>query len=180
MGLSVDYVKVLDFGLVKSDPTQAAKQTRLTAADVISGTPAFMAPEMITGGDEDVGPPADVYALGCVAYWLLTGKFVFEAPNATAMLLRHLQTPPPAPSASAPHAIPPELDQLILECLSKDAAARPANAVELGKRLGGCVAVSAWSEDTAQAWWAERMTDALEADTTTRDNGEHAPTTLTA
>jgi serine/threonine-protein kinase len=180
MGLSVDYVKVLDFGLVKNDPTQAAKQVRLTAADVISGTPAFMAPEMISGGDEDVGPSADVYALGCVAYWLLTGKFVFEAPNATAMLLRHLQTPPSLPSASAPHAIPAELDQLILDCLAKDPAARPANAVELGKRLGGCVATSAWSEEIAHAWWAEHLAETLEGNTTTRANNEPAPATLTA
>jgi serine/threonine-protein kinase len=178
MGLSVDYVKVLDFGLVKNDPTQAEKQTRLTAADVISGTPAFMAPEMISGGDE-VGPSADVYALGCVAYWLLTGKFVFDAPNATAMLLRHLQTPPAAPSASAPHAIPPELDQLILDCLAKDPAARPANAVDLGRRLGGCAAASPWSDEAAQAWWAEHMADILEPDTSTRE-GERVPATLSA
>jgi serine/threonine-protein kinase len=179
MGLSVDYVKVLDFGLVKSDPSLGAKQARLTAADVISGTPAFMAPEMINDGDA-VGPSADVYALGCVAYWLLTGKFVFEAPNATAMLLRHLQSPAPAPSASSPHEIPPALDELILECLAKEPAARPANAVELGRRLGGCAAASAWSEETAQAWWAEHMTDALARDTEARANGGPEPTTLTA
>jgi hypothetical protein len=156
MGLDVDYVKVLDFGLVKNDPNVAPKQARLTAVDMISGTPAFMSPEMINDGDA-VGPAADVYALGCVAYWLLTGKYVFEAPNTTAMLLRHLQTPPPAPSASAPHPVPPEIDRLVLACLAKDPAARPPNAVELGRLLGECGATSEWNEDMAQEWWSRHM-----------------------
>jgi hypothetical protein len=115
-----------------------------------------------------------------VAYWLLTGKFVFEAPNANAMHLRHLQSAPPAPSASSRHAIPPALDELILECLAKEPAGRPANAIELGPRLGGCAAASAWSEETAQAWWAEHMTGALARDTEAPENGEPEPTTLTA
>ena len=157
MGLEVDYVKVLDFGLVKNDPQSAPMQSRLTAVDSISGTPAFMAPEMIGDGDA-VGPAADVYALGCVAHWLLTGKFVFQAPNATAMLLRHLQQQPDPPSATSPHAIPPELDALILECLAKEPSARPANAVELGRRLGACVVAEEWTDEMAQAWWAEHMT----------------------
>ena len=155
MGLEVDYVKVLDFGLVKNDPQSAPMQSRLTAVDSISGTPAFMAPEMIGDGDA-VGPAADVYALGCVAHWLLTGKFVFQAPNATAMLLRHLQQQPDPASATSPHAIPPELDALILECLAKEPSARPANAVELGRRLGACVVAETWTDEMAQAWWAEQ------------------------
>jgi serine/threonine-protein kinase len=156
MGLEVDYIKVLDFGLVKNDAQSSPMQARLTAVDAISGTPAFMAPEMI-GDNDAVGPAADVYALGCVAYWLLTGKFVFQAPNATAMLLRHLQQQPEPASASSPHTIPPELDKLILECLSKEPSARPANAVELGRRLGACVAGEEWTDEMAQTWWAENM-----------------------
>jgi len=156
MGLEVDFVKVLDFGLVKNDPQSSAAQVRLTAVDSISGTPAFMPPEMI-GDNDAVGPPADVYALGCVAHWLLTGKFVFQAPNATAMLLRHLQQQPEPASASSPYAIPPELDALILECLSKEPSSRPENAVELGRRLAACVSSEEWTDDMAQAWWAENM-----------------------
>lgn len=160
MGLAVDYVKVLDFGLVKNDPGTTPESVRLTAVDTISGTPAFMAPEMIDGGD-GVGPPADVYALGCVGYWLLTGKFVFEAATPTAMLLRHMQTPAPAPSASAPNAVPDDLDKLILECLAKDPAARPANAIELGRRLAESSASSGWNDEMAQAWWSSRSLEPL-------------------
>jgi tRNA A-37 threonylcarbamoyl transferase component Bud32 len=157
MGLEVDYVKVLDFGLVKNTPQVAAgEQMRLTAVDAISGTPAYMAPEMI--GDSDaVGPAADVYALGCVAYWLLTGRFVFQAPNATAMLLRHLQQQPEAPSVASPMKVPPALDALILECLAKEPEGRPANAVELGRRLRELSLPFEWNDEMAEAWWTENM-----------------------
>ncbi len=157
MGLEVDYVKVLDFGLVKNTPQVAAgEQMRLTAVDAISGTPAYMAPEMI--GDSDaVGPAADVYALGCVAYWLLTGRFVFQAPNATAMLLRHLQQQPEAPSVASPMKVPPALDALILACLAKEPEGRPANAVELGRRLRELSLPSEWNDEMAEAWWTENM-----------------------
>jgi eukaryotic-like serine/threonine-protein kinase len=156
MGLEVDYVKVLDFGLVKNDPRVAPDQVRLTAVDVISGTPAFMAPEMISDGDA-VGPPADVYALGCVAYWLLTGRFVFEAPNATAMLLRHLQQAPEPPSKYSPLPIPADLEQVVLACLSKDPSARPTSAVQLAERLRACAASALWNEYRAQEWWTAHM-----------------------
>jgi hypothetical protein len=163
MGLAVDYVKVLDFGLVKSDSPSGAKQVRLTAVDSISGTPAFMAPEMINGEDV-VGPPADVYALGCVIYWLLTGKYVFEAPNPTAMLMRHLTFAPEPPSASAPTPIPPALDALVLACLSKDPLARPANAVALQRRLAESEEASGWTEEMAREWWSANMSEPLPPD----------------
>jgi len=157
MGLEVDYVKVLDFGLVKNTPQVAAgEQMRLTAVDAISGTPAYMAPEMI-GDSDGVGPATDVYALGCVAYWLLTGKFVFTAPNATAMLLRHLQQQPEAPSVASPMKVPPALDALILECLAKEPERRPANAVELGRRLRELRQSSEWNDEMAETWWSENM-----------------------
>jgi serine/threonine-protein kinase len=161
MGLEVDFIKVLDFGLVKNNPKSSEEQVRLTAVDSVSGTPAFMAPEMIGGGDA-VGPPADVYALGCVAHWLLTGKFVFQAPNPTAMLVKHLQQQPERASVSSPHSVPPELDELILECLAKEPSARPANAIELGRRLGACIVAEKWTDEMAEAWWIENHPTELE------------------
>lgn len=104
-------------------------------------------------------------ALGCVAYWLLTGKFVFQAPNPTAMLLRHLQQQPERASASSPHPIPPELDELILECLAKEPSSRPENAVELGRRLRACVGADEWTDEMADAWWAENMNAPQTSDT---------------
>jgi serine/threonine-protein kinase len=179
MGLDVDYIKVLDFGLVKHETQSGAEQMKLTAVDAISGTPAYMAPEMVSDS-ETVGPAADVYALGCVAYWLLTGKFVFEAPNATAMLLRHLQQKPGAPSILSPHKIPAELDELILACLQKDPAARPKTAVELGRRLGECPVDRQWTREIAQDWWAANMTRAAVNDSEPDSVGPRAATTLSA
>jgi Serine/threonine protein kinase len=152
MGLGVDYVKVLDFGLVKNEPRHSTEQLHLTSADVVSGTPAFIAPESIAG-ITSVGPPADVYALGCVAYWLVTGQYVFQAPNATMMLMQHLQATPVPPSHRAPKPIPQDFEQIILRCLSKDPVARPRDAAELLDLLKKCRSASVWSEDRAREWW---------------------------
>jgi serine/threonine-protein kinase len=152
MGLKVDYVKVLDFGLVKNELKHADEQLHITQADVVSGTPAFIAPESISG-IASVGPPADVYALGCVAYWLVTGQYVFQAPNATMMLMQHLQATPVPPSHRSPKPIPQDFEQIILRCLSKDPAARPHDAAELSGLLRKCRPASVWTEDRAHEWW---------------------------
>jgi Serine/threonine protein kinase len=152
MGLKVDYVKVLDFGLVKNEMKHSAEQLQITSADVVSGTPAFIAPESVSG-ITTVGPPADVYALGCVAYWLVTAQYVFQAPNATMMLMQHLQATPVPPSHKSPKPIPQDFEQIILRCLSKDPAARPRDAAELSDLLRKCRPVSIWSEDRAREWW---------------------------
>lgn len=152
MGLRVDYVKVLDFGLVKNDLTHADDQMHLTSAGTVSGTPAFIAPESIAG-IATVGPPADVYALGCVAYWLLTGQYVFQAANPTMMMMQHLQASPVPPSHRAPNPVPADFEALIMKCLAKDPAERPADAAELSALLGRCRLNKSWSEERAQTWW---------------------------
>lgn len=155
MGLKVDYVKVLDFGLVKKDVKQAEEQLQLTSAGTVSGTPAFIAPESINGSTS-VGPAADVYALGCVAYWLVTGQYVFQAPNATMMLLQHIQAAPVPPSHKSPKPIPQDFENIILRCLSKDPAARPRDAAELSDLLAKCRSAATWSEENAQQWWSAK------------------------
>src|SRR5438128_7244759 len=119
MGLEYEFVKVLDFGLVKFSDKSSIQQTLMTAEHTTTGTPAFMAPEIILG-EGDVDPRADVYALGCVAYYLLTGQLVFEADTPMKMFLQHLQTPPIPPSQRTELRIPRELDELVLSCLEKD------------------------------------------------------------
>src|SRR5262249_60915663 len=88
LGLRYDFVKVLDFGLVKSIANAVTDQSLETAAGTTPGTPAYMAPEMVTGGTVD--GRADIYALGCVGYFLLTGRLVFEASTALQMIAPHL------------------------------------------------------------------------------------------
>lgn len=151
MGLSVDYVKVLDFGLVKSDLKQA-EDIHLTTAGSVSGTPAFMAPESVSGIGT-VGPAADVYALGCVGYWLLTGQNVFKAANPTMMMLQHVSGSPVPPSMKSPHPLPHDLEALVLRCLAKDPAERPSDAAELARALRQIRLAHPWTEARAHEWW---------------------------
>src|SRR5262245_31897433 len=116
MGLDYDFVKVVDCGLV----TRARSLENHGKPHTTTGTPAFMAPEIITGGDVD--QRADVYAVGCVAYYLLTGQPVFEAKNAVDLFAQHLHTTHIPPSQRTEIPIPAELDALVLACLEKDPA----------------------------------------------------------
>ena len=136
LGLQDDFVKVLDFGLVKSIGTreQPPAQTLATREGQTPGTPEFMPPEMALG--EEVDGRADLYALGCVAFYLLTGRPVFEGTSAYHLIARHLNDAPPAPSTATARPVPPELDAIILACLRKRPAERPANAIELAESLG--------------------------------------------
>ena len=154
LGLEYDFVKVLDFGLVKHGGSGAAGNTLLSAPGLMPGTPAYMAPEMATGDSLD--GRVDLYALGCVGYYLLTGEMVFEADNALVMIGRHLTSEPIPPSIRSGRPIPPQLDDAILACLAKDPAGRPGGAMELSRRLAE-VEVPRWSTADAQAWWDANM-----------------------
>jgi len=154
MGLELDFVKVLDFGLVKAEkPGDAA--TMMTAAPMAIGTPAYMAPETILG-DVDVDRRVDVYALGCVAYFLLTGERVFTSQTQVKLLMQHLQEQPAPPSRRCKYAIPRELDAVILDCLRKDPAQRPADAEALLHRLDECQ-IDDWDQQAAREWWEAHL-----------------------
>ncbi len=132
-GLEPDFVKVLDFGLVKGD-TPGPTHPAITAANGIVGTPAYLAPEIISG-DHAIDGRADLYSLGCVAYYLLTGRLVFEGGTAMQMAIQHVTAKPSPPSLHAPGPLPAALDEIVLRCLEKRPEDRPANAVELLRML---------------------------------------------
>jgi serine/threonine-protein kinase len=150
-GLHADFVKVLDFGLVTSAGRVAGPRPMATAAGAIPGTPAYMAPEMALG--ERVDGRADIYALGCVAYYLLTGQLVFETKNPVQSLVRRLHEAPIAPSARTELPIPADLDALVLGCLSARPDDRPVSAASLNRQLAA-LAVAPWTGEQAHAWWA--------------------------
>jgi tRNA A-37 threonylcarbamoyl transferase component Bud32 len=156
MGLDYDFVKVLDFGLVKFADRTAMQQTLMTAAHTTTGTPAYMAPELILG-ETDIDRRADVYALGCVAYYLLTGQLVFDADTPMKMFLQHVQTKPVPPSQRVELRIPPELDELVLACLEKDPAKRPQDAAQLFTMARDCRTCEHWSSERARIWWEQHL-----------------------
>jgi serine/threonine-protein kinase len=151
LGLAYDFVKVLDFGLVKSRDT-STDQSRLTRDGVTTGTPAFMSPEMALGRG-NVDARTDIYALGCVAYWLLTGRLVFDATTPLAMALEHIQSQPIPPSQRSEIEISPELERVVMACLRKDPAERPQTARDLDRMLAACPAANAWDNRRAEEWW---------------------------
>ena len=152
MGLEYDFVKVLDFGLVKFNARSRKADSLATLDHTTTGTPAYMSPEAILG-EVDVDRRADVYALGCVAYYLLTGHLVFEADTSMKMLLQHLHAQPVPPSQRTELPIPRELDDLVLACLQKDPKMRPQSAAELFRMAQECHTCEGWGPETAQAWW---------------------------
>jgi eukaryotic-like serine/threonine-protein kinase len=150
--LEYDVVKLLDFGLVRRFISEAKTQAPVTHSDLIVGTPAYLAPEITLGGTVD--GRADLYALGCVAFWLLTGRLVFEADTVTAMIVAHARSEPPRPSSVAAAPLPAELDQLVLDCLAKDPAARPQGADALAERVAAVPFARPWTPAAAAHWWA--------------------------
>jgi serine/threonine-protein kinase len=156
MGLDYDFVKVLDFGLVKVRHRPQSADTLATMDHVTSGTPAYMAPETIVG-DGEVDRRADVYALGCVAYFALTGGLVFEADSSMKMLMKHLHEEPVRPSDRSELVIPRALDDLVMACLQKDPARRPQDASELLGMAYDCRCSDAWGREQAEGWWKAHL-----------------------
>jgi hypothetical protein len=153
LGQDFDFVKVLDFGLVKR--TGANTETHLTQVGTFAGTPAYAPPEMAGAGVDEVDGRADIYSLGCVAYWLLTGRTVFSADNALQMLVKHASEEPKPPSEHTTAPLPEELDAVILQCLAKEPGDRIATAAELSQRLASISWSDPWTDDRAQSWWRE-------------------------
>jgi serine/threonine-protein kinase len=154
-GTTFDFVKVLDFGLVKLDSAQRADEqaVKLTADGSTSGTPGFMAPEVVIGA-ATTDHRVDVYSLGCVAYWLLTGKLVFEGKTPMEVMIEHARTPATPPSHRVELAIPQPFEDLVMECLEKDPARRPAGADAIIARLDVIHPTEPWTSERAERWWS--------------------------
>ena len=156
---NVDYVKVVDFGLVKI-AQQQPDDVKLSRVGEMHGTPAYMAPEEATG-DGEVEPRSDLYSLGCVAYYLLTGKLLFDESSSIKMALAHATREPIAPSRVARQDIPPELERLILACLEKKPEARPESAAAVAREIAQRGLASGWTADRALAWWRSNLAEKL-------------------
>ena len=156
-GEDYDFVKVLDFGIVKAiqqpgTPEAAPTLAALTGAHVVQGTPAFIAPEQVLGGVR-IDNRADIYGTGCLAYWLLTGQLVFTGDTPMQLLVQHAQAMPAPPSARTELPIPKEFDAIVLACLAKNPLDRPQTARELARRLEALTVRPEWTPELARAWW---------------------------
>jgi len=150
LGKRADFVKVLDFGLVKA--LYNSGQSRLTAHAESIGTPAFMSPEQVRG-DEDIDARADIYGLGCVAYYLLTGTLVFNASSPLSLAIAHIQQTPEPPSKRSELVVPASLERVVMHCLEKSREDRPQSAAELDALLEACADIPEWSQAESKRWW---------------------------
>lgn len=152
-----DFVKVLDFGLAKRIQG-ADTPTELTKTGVVFGTPRYLAPETVYG-TVGVGPRADIYAFGAVAYWMLTGRPPFTADSAVALMIDHVKTVPARPSEVCEVPIPAELDDVVMKCLEKEPDDRFQSISELEDALRAVPDPSPWTRGRAAKWWELHMTD---------------------
>ena len=147
-----DWVKVLDFGLVREYRAGATDPVESTEDSVVEGTPWFTPPEAIKGS-ASIDPRSDIYSLGALGYYLLTGHFVFDAETVAEIHEKQLNSAPIPPSRRTTKPISAEMELLLLDCLAKAAEARPQSASDLRARLLGCPTAAEWPELTRIAWW---------------------------
>jgi serine/threonine protein kinase len=148
-----DVVKVLDFGLVKA---RQPWRSHVADRDAVVGTPHFMPPEAIEK-PENVDARSDLYSVGAVGYWLLTGRTLFDSDDVDGLLKEQVNTIPPPPSERLGRQISADLERLILRCLSKAAEQRPRDASELEHALKQCASAGTWTVRDAQLWWEANM-----------------------
>lgn len=146
-----DFVKVLDFGLVKA--LDGNREAGLTSTGSVTGTPLYLSPEAITA-PERVNARSDLYAIGAVGYFLLTGQPVFDGPNILEIVRQHVESLPTPPSERLGRPVNPELEQLLLRCLAKRPEDRPQSAQELDEELQACCA-GLWVRADAVHWWQD-------------------------
>jgi tRNA A-37 threonylcarbamoyl transferase component Bud32 len=156
LGLEYDFTKLLDFGLVKTLYHDDADRTITTMEGITTGTPAYLPPE-IAMGNREIDGRADLYSLGCTAYFLLTGHTVFEEKSPTAFAIAHVQTPPPPMRERTELPIPAGLEALVMQLLAKQPAERIPSAQELARRLRSLRDVPGWTPEQAEAWWETNL-----------------------
>jgi hypothetical protein len=157
-----DFIKVLDFGLVKARNLEG--QIELTGANMTPGTPLYMSPEAVES-PETVDARSDLYSVGAVGYYLVTGETVFFGSTIGEILMQQVKAQPDKPSARLRKPLSSDFEDLLMRCLAKKPADRPANALELEAALGRCSAAAQWDRGQAEDWW--RRLDAASTERTT-------------
>jgi len=153
-GGAPDCVKVLDFGLVREYRTGEGEAAEAGGAELIEGTPWFMPPEAIQGS-VPADPRSDIYSLGALGYFLLTGEYIFEAETIAEVHEKQLNAVPVPPSQRTTNSISPEMEEILLRCLEKDMNQRPQSAEEMRTWLLATPAATQWTLEVRAAWWED-------------------------
>jgi hypothetical protein len=146
-----DFVKVLDFGLAKA--LDGPEKASVTSPNALMGTPLYLSPEAVNQPDK-VDARSDIYALAAVGYFLLTGTPVFQGASVMEIIMQHARATPEAPAARRGSPVSPDLERLLMRCLSKAAPDRPADAAEMLRDLEACAVEGSWTALNAAAWWS--------------------------
>jgi len=172
-----DFVKLLDFGLVKA--VDSSREATLTSAGSLAGTPLYLSPEGVER-PQSVDARSDLYAVGAVGYFLLTGTPVFDGDNVFEIINQHSKAAPEPPSERLGKNVSQDFERLLLACLEKDPDKRPQTAVELTIMLDACGAAESWSQADAAQWWEQcGKTKADRGATSITDDGTLAATIIT-
>ena len=155
-----DFVKLLDFGLVKA--VDGREQASLTSTNAMAGTPLYLSPEGINHPDK-VDSRSDIYAFGAVGFYLLTGTTVFEGDSIIEICMKHTQEQPETPSERLGKPVMEDLEQIIMKCLEKDPAKRPQTAAELVLSFSECQSDGNWTIQDASNWWKQNLEKKLSA-----------------
>jgi hypothetical protein len=175
LGGAHDVAKLFDFGLVWTvDGGELA--SRLTQAGSLLGTPYFMSPEQVTG--EEIDQRSDLFSLGAVAYFLLTGKLPFEGKNPLAVMYARLKEAVPPPTVHCPE-LPPDLERIVLQCLAVEKGNRFPTAKALQQALAACRCAGEWDEERAQGWWEQSGQDSQGGHSAYQPTAIYTPVTPT-
>ena len=155
-----DWVKVLDFGLVRDYRAEEIQPAETEPGQIVEGTPWFTPPEAIQS-PQQADPRSDLYAVGVLGYYLLTGKYIFDAETIAEIHEKQLHAAPVPPSQRTPNPISAEMEQIILRCLQKEAADRPQSAAELRTWLQACPTAAEWTPEARMTWWETYAREAI-------------------
>ncbi len=170
-----DSVKVLDFGLVREYGGRDLDTMRVTSAEGFVGTPSFMAPEAVKDSAKS-DPRSDIYSVGVLAYFLMTGKYVYDGRSVMEIYEQQLTVPPPRLSQLTTSLISPQFENAVMRCINKDPALRPQSATELRQLLQASPLLAQWQPDARAAWWTQHRVQVSALSESSAESASPIPT----